>query len=691
MVKSWLLAELGPPQLLCAPLPGTKLTLEQRLKESCFEPKWFGCIGKRYGRGSSIYKFDPRTAWFDDLVRCAGGAEDLHEALRECAPFAGRVRELLCLAASRGEALELGLATWNRLQTDGNTADSLAMMLAAYLACFNHIDLLRDDVSALPYFVQILAEFVRFGLFKQDKETVELRYGEKLERFTAMAGRGNPTAADLLAFFQGLAFSMAVPALRINKAKCRYGVQGAQHLLRHLACPWVQAKYGTATPAEALAALRAFDEYYVQRDIIDTNSLHIMGLGQVLGQVRDGTRRHIVVQLINPVTAVAEEALYVFERKDILAIWAAKKNPVRLAALSRKPAARRLVAAATFLAAGFRAENGLRVGEEQPRRVPSYSNLYSLFSGELVVDSDGNVSHDGTIFCSIGYRFLALDGEILVHKGVVPAPNDTNLAMARDTRHKHAVEVNGDDVYAAKLREDDAKRDALWAAPPAQTKEEAIAMGEGHIALVARCSARGLKQSGTVAQLRARLEDPQPEDYPHCAPRAPHAPQGPRVVDPAELQRAEAAPLAEAAGASRSVSALVLTPPSLDSIATRPKPVFDAVVNFAPPADGRAQKHCLMCGKQGVEPLQANETAADCVVFPTQQKGVCRGCGKAWWVSNGCYFKWCQGRKSFQEIHEFEGRLTASKCNAAAKENREKRRKRDAAKAPGPAKKARKA
>lgn len=199
MVKSWLLAELGPPQLLCAPLPGTKLTLEQRLKESCFEPKWFGCIGKRYGRGSSIYKFDPRTAWFDDLVRCAGGAEDLHEALRECAPFAGRVRELLCLAASRGEALELGLATWNRLQTDGNTADSLAMMLAAYLACFNHIDLLRDDVSALPYFVQILAEFVRFGLFKQDKETVELRYGEKLERFTAMAGRGNPTAADLLA------------------------------------------------------------------------------------------------------------------------------------------------------------------------------------------------------------------------------------------------------------------------------------------------------------------------------------------------------------------------------------------------------------------------------------------------------------------------------------------------------------
>ena len=133
----------------------------------------------------SPYKFDPRKPWFDDLLLCAGDKKDLHEALRECAPFAGRVRELLCLATSRGEALELGLAIWNRLQTDGQTADSLAMMLAAYLACFNKIDLLHEDVSALPYFVQILAKFVRFGLFKQCKETFEQNYGPKLQRFVS--------------------------------------------------------------------------------------------------------------------------------------------------------------------------------------------------------------------------------------------------------------------------------------------------------------------------------------------------------------------------------------------------------------------------------------------------------------------------------------------------------------------------
>ena len=184
-----------------------------------------------------------------------------------------------------------------------------------------------------------------------------------------------------------------------------------------------------------------------------------------------------------------------------------------------------------------------------------------------------------------------------------------------------------------------------------------------------------------------------------CAPlpqtprAAPRAPRGPQAVDPVELQCAEAAPLSEAAGASRGVSTLVPTPTSLESIATRPTPERDAVINFAPPKRGKGKipKHCMMCGKEGMDALQAKETAADCVIIPKCNKGVCKGCAKVWWVSNGCYFKFCQGLRNFQEIHAFEGRLGAGKCNAAAKEALDKQRKRTAGKAPGSAKKARKA
>ena len=77
--------------------------------------------------------------------------------------------------------------------------------------------------------------------------------------------------------------------------------------------------------------------------------------------------------------------------------------------------------------------------------------------------------------------------------------------------------------------------------------------------------------------------------------------------------------------------------------------------------------HCVMCGKEGMGPKEASETSAGVVVIPKQQKGVCGGCSKAWWLAtNGCYFfKYCQGHKTLCEIHAFEGRLHAAKCNKA--------------------------
>ena len=87
-----------------------------------------------------------------------------------------------------------------------------------------------------------------------------------------------------------------------------------------------------------------------------------------------------------------------------------------------------------------------------------------------------------------------------------------------------------------------------------------------------------------------------------------------------------------------------------------------------------------MCGKEGMDPKEASETSANVVVIPKQQKGVCGGCSKAWWLAtNGCYFKYCQGHKTFCEIHAFEGRLHAAKCNKAAAAATKSDRKRAAA------------
>ena len=73
-----------------------------------------------------------------------------------------------------------------------------------------------------------------------------------------------------------------------------------------------------------------------------------------------------------------------------------------------------------------------------------------------------------------------------------------------------------------------------------------------------------------------------------------------------------------------------------------------------------------------MDPKEASETSANVVVIPKQNKSVCGGCSKAWWLAtNGCYFKYCQGCKAFCEIHAFEGKLQATKCNKTAAVARE--------------------
>ena len=329
-MKRWTSKDLEPQHLLCAPPRGSPtVPLEQRVKDELFAADCYRKIGHNYGHHSSTYKLDFTQPWCDDLLLCASDAPNLRDALRACAEFGQRIRGLNCLAASRGEALELEIAVWARAQTDGDLANSLAMLLGAYLACRNKIDLRRDDVSSLPFFVRVVQEFVRFGLFSQDETTFELRYGEKLLRFTAIAGRGNPNLGDLLGFFMDCPVALALPADE-NSAKCGYGVTRGKEVIERSSQPWVRAEYGTASRAAMLDALRAFPEYRIPHHIVDINWVWWKRMRDVLERVEAGALDGLTVQVIRPTDGTPVDETFYFPRAEIRAIRAARGDPEQL-------------------------------------------------------------------------------------------------------------------------------------------------------------------------------------------------------------------------------------------------------------------------------------------------------------------------------------------------------------------------
>ena len=102
--------------------------------------------------------------------------------------------------------------------------------------------------------------------------------------------------------------------------------------------------------------------------------------------------------------------------------------------------------------------------------------------------------------------------------------------------------------------------------------------------------------------------------------------------------------------------------PPLETIRKQGNPSYGSVINF----DRRTSKEkkndmakwCVMCGK--------NEGTGDgCVTIPSNNKDVCNTCDSTFWKHNasGAYFKWCKGKKNFQEIHAFADNLKASKCD----------------------------
>ena len=173
-----------------------------------------------------------------------------------------------------------------------------------------------------------------------------------------------------------------------------------------------------------------------------------------------------------------------------------------------------------------------------------------------------------------------------------------------------------------------------------------------------------MKAAAKVGRLAALKEAPAPAP---AAPggTAPSAAAKPRAKPAAAKPRAarRAAPPVAAAspGQHRGKSTIYVDAlPPLDSFPAQPMPAYDSVINFNRSTKANTANWCVMCGKP-------SGTGDGCVKIPSNNKDVCNTCDSTFWKHNesGAYFKWCKGKKNFQEIHAFADNLTASKCDEA--------------------------
>ena len=246
---------------------------------ACFEVL---CTGRRRWTRS----LDFGESWTNDYLTCVADTEDLQEALREIGEWGATQRVLLASPEARGTALELLLAAWERLQTDGPEATSAALLLAGVWAWRNEVDLGIADVSQEPYNVQILANMIRLGLFEQNSD-YSIAYGPKMRAYVAKRPNVPLGGADLLVLAIDAAFMTAQDGKMCNGAQCKFGVQRLQQLLDLLRDARVRARYGTATVERALEAFGAFPVLYCDFDIKDVNLWWANELGKKIGAVLD--------------------------------------------------------------------------------------------------------------------------------------------------------------------------------------------------------------------------------------------------------------------------------------------------------------------------------------------------------------------------------------------------------------------
>tara|TARA_B100000683_G_scaffold74417_1_gene73182 strand:- start:1481 stop:2200 length:720 start_codon:yes stop_codon:yes gene_type:complete len=227
------------------------------------------------------------------------GEQDLPRALQKTAEFSREQLRLLAHPKGRNEALALGVAKWQRLQTDGPLATTLAFLLAALWAFDNKVDLRYVDVSSQPFNVRILKAYVLKGLFQQ-KEDCSFARGAKLEAWAATSQRV-PGAADILACGRDSVLLAGLDSKDCNGPGCKFGGDRDQGTIDQLRNEERRSQYDAATVAEALDACGALAYLRSDRNLSCSNTAFSYDYGKMIQAALDDPQsRGLVLQLEDP-------------------------------------------------------------------------------------------------------------------------------------------------------------------------------------------------------------------------------------------------------------------------------------------------------------------------------------------------------------------------------------------------------
>ena len=278
---------LGPVQVHSVAQRALRHRSEQEnVRELLEQHPWLECLTtKKEGWTARARLGDP---WTDKLIRCVSGEQALPRALQKTAEFSLKQLRLLAHPKGRGEALALGIAVWQRLQTDGPYATVLAFLLAALWAFDNRVHLRYVDVSRQPFNVRILKAYVLQGLFQQQKDFSFVR-GRKLEAWAATA-EDVPGAADLATSGRDVVLLAGLDSKDCNNPGGKFGGVRDQGTIDQLRNEKQRKRYGAATVKKALEACGPLSYLRSDRNLFCSNTAFSYDYGNMIRAALDDPR-----------------------------------------------------------------------------------------------------------------------------------------------------------------------------------------------------------------------------------------------------------------------------------------------------------------------------------------------------------------------------------------------------------------
>ena len=291
---------LGPVQVHSVAQRALRHRSEQEnVRELLEQHPWLESLTNK--KASSTARARLGDPWTDKLIRCVSGEQALPRALQKTAEFSREQLRLLAHPKGRGEALALGVAKWQRLQTDGPQSTTLAFLLAALWAYDNKVDLRCVDVSHEPFNVRILKAYVLQGLFQQ-KEDFSFARGAKLEAWAATA-EDVPGAADICACGRDSVLLAGLDSRDCNNPGCKYGGQRDQSTIDQLRNEMRRRQYGAATVKKALEACGPLSYLRSDRNLSCSNTAFSYDYGKMIQAALDDPQSpELVFQLEDPLS-----------------------------------------------------------------------------------------------------------------------------------------------------------------------------------------------------------------------------------------------------------------------------------------------------------------------------------------------------------------------------------------------------